>query len=292
MKVNRKSLFCTGRHVASVVFCVALALTASVPLLAKPPDPSPSASISKINTSETTQEISDPINAATGEYYFYKNLLNLGGAFPVDFSFFYGSQLDSKRLPDGLPSLFAGNHRGSTSRYDGVDPAELFVDTGSGKEIGFFETCCGWDLFNLERTRHVLNETPGYYYLQDPVNELVYTYKKPVPSEYRTRERLSVSSAGVEGNSWSIDPDISVDGRYGVFSSYASNLVENDTNTSVDVFVRDRLNNETICVSVAPDGATVGDAGSGDPVISDNGRYVAFPRESPIAFQSPSRRSR
>ncbi|MBW1838204.1 MAG: hypothetical protein JRI99_14985, partial [Deltaproteobacteria bacterium] len=133
MKVNRNHLFCMGRHVASVIFCVALVLTASVPLLAQ----EESASISANNTLETTQEIGDPINASTGEYYFYKNLLNPGGAFPVDFSFFYGSQFISKRLPDGLPTRFAGNHRGSITRIDAIDLAGLFVDTGFGTEIGF-----------------------------------------------------------------------------------------------------------------------------------------------------------
>ena len=49
---------------------------------------------------------------------------------------------------------------------------------------------------------------------------------------------VSVSSAGVQGNSDSLTPAISGDGRYVVFNSDASNLVTGDTNDYEDVFVR------------------------------------------------------
>jgi Tol biopolymer transport system component len=56
-----------------------------------------------------------------------------------------------------------------------------------------------------------------------------------------TTERVSVSSAGVQGNGVSYgQPSISADGRYVVFASYASNLVPGDTNGDSDVFLRDR----------------------------------------------------
>jgi Tol biopolymer transport system component len=40
------------------------------------------------------------------------------------------------------------------------------------------------------------------------------------------------------------------DGRYVVFTSYANNLVPNDTNGYYDIFVRDIMNNVTTRVSV------------------------------------------
>ena len=55
-----------------------------------------------------------------------------------------------------------------------------------------------------------------------------------------TTERVSVNSDEVEGNAESYGPSISADGRYVAFHSYASNLVEGDTNGTYDVFVRDR----------------------------------------------------
>ncbi|HWP30918.1 MAG TPA: hypothetical protein VNK96_04215 [Fimbriimonadales bacterium] len=87
--------------------------------------------------------------------------------------------------------------------------------------------------------------------------------------------RVSVSSAGVEGNGNSGDPYISGDGRYVVFESVAKNLVAGDTNNATDVFVHDRLTGETFRASVSSTG-TEGNGGSTDPCISADGRYVAF----------------
>ena len=56
-----------------------------------------------------------------------------------------------------------------------------------------------------------------------------------------TTERVSVDSSGVQGNGYySGSPSASADGRFVVFDSGAWNLVVGDTNSSVDVFLRDR----------------------------------------------------
>ena len=86
---------------------------------------------------------------------------------------------------------------------------------------------------------------------------------------------VSVSSAGVQGNDASFDPSISADGRYVAFESDASNLVAGDTNGYPDVFVRDRKLHRTYLVSVDSAGVQ-GNNDSYDPVISADGRYVAF----------------
>jgi hypothetical protein len=52
--------------------------------------------------------------------------------------------------------------------------------------------------------------------------------------------RVSVDSAGNQGDSLSYHPAISGDGRYVAFASTASNLVAADTNGIGDVFVHDR----------------------------------------------------
>ena len=54
----------------------------------------------------------------------------------------------------------------------------------------------------------------------------------------RTTRRASVSATGAQGDSFSIDPDVSGDGRRVVFLSYATNLVPGDTNGMLDVFSR------------------------------------------------------
>lgn len=91
-----------------------------------------------------------------------------------------------------------------------------------------------------------------------------------------TVSRISVSSDGVAGDGDSDNPDVSDDGRYIVFQSHATNLVDDDTNDQIDIFRHDRQTNRTIRVNYdfLDEEATGHD--SSEPVISDNGRYVAF----------------
>ena len=66
--------------------------------------------------------------------------------------------------------------------------------------------------------------------------------------------RVSVSSAGVEGNNESNYPALSNDGRYVAFESLAANLVPNDNNAEWDVFIHDRQTGQTQRVSVNSSG--------------------------------------
>jgi hypothetical protein len=59
--------------------------------------------------------------------------------------------------------------------------------------------------------------------------------------QYGTIERLSVDSAGNQGNGDSESPSVSGDGRFVCYDGSASNLVTGDLNGSLDVFVDDRL---------------------------------------------------
>lgn len=90
--------------------------------------------------------------------------------------------------------------------------------------------------------------------------------------------RVSVSSTGVQGNEDSnIGIAISADGRFVAFSSLASNLVVGDTNSTGDVFVRDRYLGVTSRVSLSTTGLQ-GNGWSGfqDTAMSADGRYIAF----------------
>jgi len=100
--------------------------------------------------------------------------------------------------------------------------------------------------------------------------------------------RISVASNGGQGNSSSYWPSISDDGCSVVFNSWASNLVDGDTNNfcdadydgqyddnCLDVFVHDRQTGKTTRVSVASNGSQSNDT-SYQPSISADGCYVAF----------------
>ena len=90
-----------------------------------------------------------------------------------------------------------------------------------------------------------------------------------------TTALVSVDSFGVQGNNTSSSPEISVNGRYVVFASPATNLVDGDTNEARDVFVRDLQTGQTTRVSVNSDGVQA-DEGAWNPSISGDGRYVSF----------------
>lgn len=91
--------------------------------------------------------------------------------------------------------------------------------------------------------------------------------------------RLSVDSSGAEanGNSFGYVRATSSNGRYVVFAGDATNLVPNDTNGFIDVFVHDRTTGVTQRVSVDSSGAeSNADSHHWEFTISGDGSTVAF----------------
>jgi Tol biopolymer transport system component len=99
-------------------------------------------------------------------------------------------------------------------------------------------------------------------------------------------ERVSVDSAGVQGDDWSLAPAISDDGRFVAFQSFADNLVAGDGNFDYDVFVRDRVAGTTVRASVRTDG-TEGDLSLASffPSLSADGTVVAFSSEANLVAE-------
>ncbi len=77
------------------------------------------------------------------------------------------------------------------------------------------------------------------------------------------------------GNGNSMLGQASTNGQFVVFQSDASNLVPNDTNGVTDIFVSDLVARTTTLVSMSTNGGPANGA-STDPVITPDGRYVAF----------------
>jgi TolB protein len=100
-----------------------------------------------------------------------------------------------------------------------------------------------------------------------------------------TTELISVGANG-KGNGWSGTPDVSDDGKGVSFVSSATNLVPDDSNRVPDVFVRDRVSDETIRVSVTSRGdeleafeaceSTCWLVGAREASLSANGEVVVF----------------
>lgn len=115
-------------------------------------------------------------------------------------------------------------------------------------------------LFHSHATNLVQGDTNGVddLFIVDRANGLV--------------ERVSTGALG-QANSSVTEYDLSDDGRWVAWTSYASNLVADDTNGVVDLFIKDRASGELIRV-VGPSGEAV--AGLGSPRLSADGMFVAF----------------
>jgi len=96
---------------------------------------------------------------------------------------------------------------------------------------------------------------------------------------------VSAGFDGQGGHAGSYDPDVSADGRYVVWWSWASDLAPGDVrccDTDDDIFMFDRLSGATKIVSVRDDGTNAW--GFTDyPAISGDGRFVAWSSNAPTS---------
>jgi RHS repeat-associated protein len=104
--------------------------------------------------------------------------------------------------------------------------------------------------------------------------------------------RVSVSTAGDQGNRGSTSPSISGDGMFVVFESDADTLTANDNNTGPDIFVRDLTTNTTEIVTADPTNQQSADQGgstlSRQPISAD-GRFVVFTSDAGnLVSQTPN----
>lgn len=90
-----------------------------------------------------------------------------------------------------------------------------------------------------------------------------------------TTQRVSITTAGVEGDADAGNPAISASGRYVAFESEATNLAPLG-NGKRQIYVHDRKTGTTELVSKATGTGEIGNNHSFAPSISGNGRYVAF----------------
>ncbi|MDF1499604.1 MAG: PKD domain-containing protein [Anaerolineales bacterium] len=122
-----------------------------------------------------------------------------------------------------------------------------------------------WVVFSSNKSNLVPNDTNG---VRD-----IFLWNKALDS----LERVNLSHAGLDANRSSYHPSVSDDGRFIAFRSFANNLILSQVeNYSNDIFRRDRLSGSTERVNVPYDGEDIFGSNSGEPVISADGRFVAF----------------
>lgn len=169
-------------------------------------------------------------------------------------------------------NLVAGdtNLRRDVFLRDTFSGTTLRVSVGNtGVEANFESTSMDvsdngeWVLFRSRATNLVANDTNGVHDL----------FVHHWPTGYT--ERVSVGSGGIEANAVSNLCSLSGDARFVAFESEASNLVSGDTNGFRDVFLRDRLLDQTTRISVSAEGLE-GTQISASPFISSDASQVAF----------------
>jgi Tol biopolymer transport system component len=93
----------------------------------------------------------------------------------------------------------------------------------------------------------------------------------------RQTRRVSVRSDGGQATGGrSASPAISANGRWIAYTSKATNLVDDDTNGTWDVFLFDRDTGTTRRVSVRSDGSQATGSSKGDPAISADGEWISY----------------
>lgn len=207
----------------------------------------------------TTQRVSVSSAGAEGDSHSYTSSISNNGRFIAFTS-------DASNLvagdTNGALDIFAHDRRTGTTKRVSVSSAGA---EGNAHSIDLSISASGrFVAFASDASNLVAGDTNHW--------EDVFVYDR----NRGTTERLSVSSAGAQGNSWSSSPSISGTGRFVAFTSSASNLVAGDGNSATDIFVHDRWTGATKRASVSSAGAQ-GNRLSLSPSISDNGRFVTFP---------------
>jgi Tol biopolymer transport system component len=85
----------------------------------------------------------------------------------------------------------------------------------------------------------------------------------------------SADEAGAEADAQSFEPSLSADGRYVAFRSDATNLVDGVDTARSRIYVKDLVTGEIVLASTDEAGVDA-NAGSYEPRLSADGRYVAF----------------
>jgi len=159
--------------------------------------------------------------------------------------------------------------------YDTQEQTTERVNVSSDGEQADGVTTWGWDVIGIsDNGRYVTFTSSAPNLVDDDTNEQpdIFLHDRAIGRTVR----ISVGPDGEQANDGSYRPQISADGRYITYQSRASNIVPNDANGNVaDVFLHDRVTNETTVIALTDDGEQP-DGSSFDLRTSPDARFVAF----------------
>ena len=119
----------------------------------------------------------DPINSATGEYYFDLPLIDLGGALPLRFTLTYAANMDKSAANHNDPfggDNFSHNFHVALKQ---TNESSLVIFFGNGNLINFQKVEGKWQVKG-EETVYALIESATRYTLLDPISQIIFTFDK------------------------------------------------------------------------------------------------------------------
>ena len=151
-----------------------------------------------------------------------------------------------KDLVTGNLELISINNSGTVGNNDSFLPSISF----DGRYISFVSFASNFD--------NIANNNVYDIYRHDTLN--------------KTTKRISYSATGGASNGLSLGSVISADGQTIAYHSLANNLVDNDSNNAIDVFIYDVATQKTELAS----GNIAASGFSFNAKISDTGRFIAY----------------
>ena len=157
-------------------------------------------------------KLKDPVNTATGEYYFEVNDLDLGGPIPFGFSRYYGSAVSVRKDVSHAFSHIMGEnwlHNYNVKRlYKGDWHSDIIYDRG---RIISFKRAQGtpWQLANHEDVPYQLQQgEDGKFYFMDPSKGLIYVFSPALLEKVMDRNGNAHTLSYEDGNLVKVEDEL------------------------------------------------------------------------------------
>ncbi len=128
----------------------------------------------------------DPVNTATGEFYFVQPLFDLGGPMNLSLDIYYGSGTSNKQaittaFGDDLGKNLVHNFH---IKIDSATDSRVDILYDNGKILTFESNDDEWDLITMEQNPFQLKKgDSGKFYLLDPLKAYVYVFSTDLTLE-------------------------------------------------------------------------------------------------------------
>lgn len=171
--------------------------------------------------------------------------------------------------------ITGGNATSDIYKRDATNNTTTLASTDSSSTAG--NGASSNPVISADDGRYIAFESAATNLVANDTNATTDVFLKDTTTNQTTR--VSTADSGTQatgGAAGSTNASISANGRYIAFQSDQTNLVSNDTNGNTDVFVKDTQTNKTTRVSTNSSGTQSSGGNSTKPVISPDGRFVAF----------------